>query len=510
MATKAVLRSIKNVTNGYSSAQILVRECTSNDQSSPTITQMSAVADLTYKNGTFQDVMDIIDRRLNDKGKNWRHVAKALTLLDYLVRYGSDDVVIWAKDNLYIIKTLREFNVKDFSGNDQGSIIRVKAKELTGLLQDDERLKQERDAAAKSGSRGRKKGGSVRGGRRTGRSSPDDEIYDEDLQRALEKSRMTAEEEERRRRDQSDESLERAIQLSLEEEEMRKKNQNLLNLDDDANAPDVYGFYQQQPQQQDPNQGQIIGYDMFGNPVYGNQPMATGYLENAYQDLAAQQLAAQQLAAQQQQALYLQQQQQLYQQQLAAAANQEVPMQTGSNNPFGQQHLFLQQQQQQQQEMLQQQQKEAEEAKRREEELKKQQLLLQQQQQQLLEQQQRVQQLQQQAQSPIKPTNTGSQKINQQYSELNQLLAEGTGIDTFGNVGDARIPAQFTKTGTFINSQGTGFKQVSSQGNPFLDTQFTGVGNATPTGIVPSETGYGFGNQQHQRNNGNPNSLIDL
>lgn len=514
MATKAVLRSIKNVTNGYSSAQILVRECTSNDQSSPTITQMSEVADLTYKNGAFQDVMDILDRRLNDKGKNWRHVAKALTLLDYLVRYGSDDVVIWAKDNLYIIKTLREFNVKDYAGNDQGSIIRVKAKELTSLLQDDERLKQERDAAQKSGSRGRRRrGNSVRSGRRTGRSSPDDDIYDEDLQRALEKSRLTAEEEERRRREQSDESLERAIQLSLEEEEMRKKNQNLLDLDDEANAPDVYGFYQQQPQQQDlSTQGQIIGYDMFGNPVYGNQPMATGYLENAYQDMAAQQLAAEQLAAQQQ-ALYLQQQQQLYQQQLAAAANQQLPLQTGSNNPFGQQQLFLQQQQQQQQQqqLLLQQQKEAEEeAKRREEELKKQQLLLQQQQQKLLEQQQKVQQLQNQSQSPVKPNLTGSQKINQQYSELNQLLAEGTGIDTFGNVGDARIPAQFTKTGTFINSQGTGYKQVSSQGNPFLDTQFTGLGAATPTGIVPSETGYGFGNQQLQRNNGNPNSLIDL
>lgn len=502
MTTKAVLRSIKNVTNGYSSAQVLVRECTSNDPSSPTISKMSEIASLTYANGSFQDVMDIIDRRLNDKGRNWRHVAKALTLLEYLVRYGSDDVIIWAKDNLYIIKTLREFNVTDSLGNDQGSIIRVKAKELTSLLQDDERLQQERAAANETGDRGRRRRQRRNGGNRN------DDYYDEDLQRALEQSRLTAEEEENKRRNRSDESLERAIQLSLEEEEMRKKNQNLLDLDD-SSAPDVYGFYQQQQQQQ--QQGQIIGYDMFGNPVYGNQPMATGYLQDAYQDLAAQQLAAQQQAAQQQalyaQQLAAQQQQQLYQQQMAMAASQQQPLQTGSNNPFAQQQQqqFLLQQQQQQREA-------EEEAKRREEELKQQQQLLEEQQKKLLEQQQRVQQLQQQSQSPIKPTLTGSQRINNQYSELNQLLAEGTGIDTFGNTGDARIPAQFTKTGTFINSQGTGFKQVASQNNPFLDTQFTGmaVSAGSVTRIVPSETGYGFGNQQQQANARNPNSLIDL
>lgn len=511
MTTKAVLRSIKNVTSGYSSAQILVRECTSNDPASPTISKMSQVADLTYKNGSFQDVMDIIDRRLNDKGRNWRHVAKALTLLEYLVRYGSDDVVIWAKDNLFIIKTLREFNTKDSTGNDQGSIIRVKAKELTSLLQDDERLKEERMAASASGSRGRRR-------KRNNRNPEDDEIYDDDLQRALEESRMTAEEEELRRRNQSDQSLERAIQLSLEEEEMRKKNQNLLDLNE-SDPPDIYGFYNQQAQAQ--NQGQILGYDMFGNPVYAN----------GYQDFTMQQAQAQ---AQAQQA-YLQQQ--LYQQQMAAhmaaqaqaQAQAQVPLQTGSNNPFAQQ------QQQQQYLLLQQQEKEAEEArKRREEELRQQQKLLEEQQRLLLEQQQKVQALQNASQTPMKQNVTGSQKMNEQYSELNQLLAQGTGLDTFGNTGDARIPAQFTKTGTFINSQGTGFKQISNNNNPFIDNQFTGfngtVGanananinsknvnsnsssSSNPNRIVPSETGYGFGNQQYQNSytQGNGNSLIDL
>ncbi|KXI72548.1 UNVERIFIED_CONTAM: hypothetical protein ACS92_07365 [Bacillus cereus] len=114
--------------------------------------------------------------------------------------------------------------------------------------------------------------------------SPDEDEYDEALQKALEESRLTAEEEARRRRNQSDESLEKAIQLSLEEEEMRKRNNNLLDLDDNTTQPpQVFGYY---PQGQE--MGQIIGYDMYGNPVYANQQMNTGYRQNAYQDMAIQ------------------------------------------------------------------------------------------------------------------------------------------------------------------------------------------------------------------------------
>ncbi|GME76651.1 unnamed protein product [Ambrosiozyma monospora] len=505
-----VMRSIKNVANGYSSVQIMVRDATCNDPTGPSTAQMADVANHTYDNGEFLEVMDIIDRRLNDKGKNWRHVAKSLTLLDYLVRYGSDEVVLWAKANLYIIKTLREFQAEDATGRDQGTIIRVKAKELTSLLKDDERLRQERDVA-------RQRMADRRRNRREGRPQVEEPEYDTDLQKALDESRQTAEEEERRRMQKSDDdSLERAIQLSLEEEELRKKNQNLLDLDDDTpvQPPQVLGFYGQQQQQ---DQGQIIGYDMFGNPVYANQAMATGYLSNAYNDLAqqqaaqqqaqAQQLAAQQaqqqqqLAAQQQQAAlqqqYYLQQQQLYQQQVAAAQQQallqqqqqlqqqQVPLKTGSNNPFAMNAQATQQPAQ-------------------------------------IAQPQQPPQQQQQVppptqQEPLKQTPTGIQKMNERYSELNQLLATGTGIDTFGNTGETRLPAQHTKTGTFINSQGTGYRQESNsnQANPFLGTQYTGIPS---TGIVPAYTGYGFGNQPPAAGASAPNgqgqkvgaSLIDL
>ena len=62
----------------------------------------------------------MLDRRLNDKGKNWRHVLKALKVLDYCLHEGSELVVTWSAKNIYIIKTLREFQYIDEDGRDVG------------------------------------------------------------------------------------------------------------------------------------------------------------------------------------------------------------------------------------------------------------------------------------------------------------------------------------------------------------------------------------------------------
>jgi epsin len=42
-----------------------------------------------------------------------------LTLLDYLIHSGSEQVIAYAKQNLYVIKTLKEFQFIDDEGKDQ-------------------------------------------------------------------------------------------------------------------------------------------------------------------------------------------------------------------------------------------------------------------------------------------------------------------------------------------------------------------------------------------------------
>ena len=69
---------------------------------------------------------------------------QSLTVLDYLLHAGSENVVIYFRDNLYLVKTLKEFQFIDEYGKDQGANVRQKAKDITNLLQDESRLRRER------------------------------------------------------------------------------------------------------------------------------------------------------------------------------------------------------------------------------------------------------------------------------------------------------------------------------------------------------------------------------
>jgi len=135
-------------------------------------------------------------------------------------------------------------------------------------------------------------------------------------------------------------------------------------------------------------------------------------------------------------------------------------------------------------------------------------------------------------QTPQKP-------VNAHHSRLNALLASGEGMDTFGNTGELRIPAQHTAPGTFVNSAGQGLNSLHANqtgNNPFFNQQqFTGAPQHTgsPFGaqqqnrMMPAATGpaglngYGgspfgqpnnspFGAQQHQGQGQGAGSLIDL
>jgi epsin len=133
--------------------------------------------------------------------------------------------------------------------------------------------------------------------------------------------------------------------------------------------------------------------------------------------------------------------------------------------------------------------------------------------------------------SPAQPKQQ-AQPLQQQNTQdpyqarLNALLASGEGQDTFGNVGDMRLPAQHTAPGTFVNSAGAGsmgrLEAAKTGNNPFfsgqqqpLQGQYTGM----PATQFPSQTGFGAsqnnnpfgarpqGQQQQQQGGG---SLIDL
>ncbi|ODV92440.1 hypothetical protein CANCADRAFT_30596 [Tortispora caseinolytica NRRL Y-17796] len=493
---------------------------------------MAEIAELTFDTTQFFEIMDIIDRRLNDKGKNWRHVMKALTLLDYILHAGSENVVRWSKDNLYIVKTLREFQYIEEDGTDQGANIRSKAKSLTTLLQDDERLREERARSkgmrSRIGSQSRDRDelyeGSFddarerrRGSRRptrTGNDSPNNDApeEDEELERALAISRATAAEEDRKRRtngDPNDEDLQKALKLSEEEEALRRNNnflfdQMAVNATGAPPAPvnqNLFDGYTAQPQPMVPT-----GYIQQAYAQYPMQTQETGM----YPQYTAQFVQQQQPQVQQFQPQFTQQPGFAPQPFLDATP-------TGSNNPFAQvsspgrssskptlaELAILKQQGAQIPPQTQQQ-------------LMPQNTAFVQYAQQQSQQQQQEQQQPQRQQSQI--SRPSIIEDNAAAARLETLLAAGDGIDTFGNTGDLRVPAQHTAPGGFINSQGTGYNfngtnTTNPMSNPFLANQPTGYGfgGSGPQMYYSNQAAQQQSQQQQNANKANAGgSLIDI
>lgn len=442
------------------------------------------------------------------------------------------------------------------------STVRISAKELTALILDEDRLRSERSDRKLWKARvtgideysPQAIAGPIQSPRPRRQTTRRDE-EDAELRLAIEASKYEAD-EDRKRRERArtvddDDDLAKAIKLSKEEEEARRREleeQNAASLFDDTPAP-------AQPQPTGYNQGyqQQPAVDWFGNPLQ-QQPQSTGFLNNQYaqpqqtgypngytngfqpqptgfDQFGQQPFLQQQNTIQPQQTAFqnnnpygLQPSADLYgaqspQQQpgpqpgshnpWATPSTQTAealqPLPTGSNNPFAQKapqpqtSLFARPSTQPSLGTL-------------------------------YEQQPTAQFNQPTQPNPIlnyqaPPPKQQPQKAeNPQHAKLNALLASGEGLDTFGNTGELRIPAQHTAPGTFVNSAGQGLERlrVAQTGtNPFFSQQFTGVGPVQGgySQQAPAQTGSvgfgGFGQQINGPFGARPvgqqgGSLIDL
>ena len=472
--------------------------------------------------------------------------------------------------------------------------MRVSAKELTSLILDEERLRTERSDRKTWKSRvtgidefGPQSGGSAYVGgsgpntpqrRRPHPRRQGTDEEDAEYRLAIEASKYEAE-EDRKRRNKSeapadDDDLAKAIKLSKEEEELRRKEleeSNASSLFDDTPATT------NQPQYTGYNQGyqQQGAVDWFGNPVdqqpqQPQQPQSTGYLNSVYSQPTG--FQNQQTGFQngfqpdqagfdqsqiQQQPNYLQQQPTIQPQQTAFGNmnNPYAQQQTDFNNQFQQQATSPQAGSHNPWTSNQQNQVDALKAaptgsnnpfassfNRSQTQPTGPPSLN------TLAEQKTATQFNQSSYNPISNYQAPQQPPNQQkeqnpqHARLNALLASSEGMDTFGNTGDLRIPAQHTAPGTFVNSSGQGLNQLHNAqtgNNPFFNQQLTGAPQQTSSvggfnapqqqnRVFPAQTGpagtNGFGGnpygqpsnnpfgmqQQHQRQNQNTGSLIDL
>ncbi|CCH42237.1 Epsin-3 [Wickerhamomyces ciferrii] len=138
--SRRFVRSIRNIS--ATPAEIKIKSATSNDSFGPTTSDLNEIALLTMDNKHLRQIITVLTKRLNDSTKNWRHILKSLTVIQYCLLAGSTEFVYWVQNNSYLIKTLKEFQWKD--SNEIAYQIRSKAKKITSLLKDDNLLQSKR------------------------------------------------------------------------------------------------------------------------------------------------------------------------------------------------------------------------------------------------------------------------------------------------------------------------------------------------------------------------------
>ncbi|KAG8922539.1 Epsin-3, clathrin recruitment and traffic between the Golgi and endosome [Tulasnella sp. 418] len=125
-----------------------VREATNDDPWGASSTLMTEIAQGTFNFQQFNEIMPCIYARFMEKeAREWRQIYKALQLLEYIIKHGSERVVDDARSHVSTIKMLRNFHYIDEKGKDQGINVRNRSRELVELLNDLDRVRTERRKA---------------------------------------------------------------------------------------------------------------------------------------------------------------------------------------------------------------------------------------------------------------------------------------------------------------------------------------------------------------------------
>ena len=145
---KAAMRALKNHALSYSDVEVKVREATSNDPWSCPLSLMRELSRATHDYVDYPKLFAMLWKRLADV-EHVMHVTKALQLLDFLIRHGSERFVLDVKRRQRDIAALQRYKHYDQSNIDDAKEARAKAKQVHELLANETRLQAERQAAEK-------------------------------------------------------------------------------------------------------------------------------------------------------------------------------------------------------------------------------------------------------------------------------------------------------------------------------------------------------------------------
>lgn len=145
---KKGIRKLKN--QAYEEEVRRVRDATSNEKWRPSSTEMALIAKDTYESTKCDNVLEMLFKRLLDLDQI-QHVSKSLSLLEYLLRNGSDRFVAFVRDNREKVSKLKRYRflTGKVPAEEIGGDVRKKADQVFELLNDSQKLREERARAGR-------------------------------------------------------------------------------------------------------------------------------------------------------------------------------------------------------------------------------------------------------------------------------------------------------------------------------------------------------------------------
>lgn len=139
--SRKFIRTLKNISS--SDAEIKIKNATSNDPFGPTASELNELSILSSSSSkSLKSITTVLGKRINDKNRNWRHILKSLTVIEYLLISGSLEFVYWIQNHKYLVNTLVEFT---FDDNKSIEIqIRNKSRSILKLINNEELLLEKR------------------------------------------------------------------------------------------------------------------------------------------------------------------------------------------------------------------------------------------------------------------------------------------------------------------------------------------------------------------------------
>lgn len=130
----------------YTLTERKTRAATRNQPWGPVGSQLNELAELSYSPGDCNTIFMVLNRRLDYPPTKWRNVYKSLSVLEFLIKRGSEDAVVRARTLVPKLESLQGFAYITPDSRDVGANVRHRALAIKSLLSDERRLKNERRA----------------------------------------------------------------------------------------------------------------------------------------------------------------------------------------------------------------------------------------------------------------------------------------------------------------------------------------------------------------------------